>query len=409
MRILDVYFHRQKVGELIQDKHGQMCFTYSELWLKKPRAVPLSQSLPLQQETFKRNQCRGFFGGILPEESKREMIAKNLGISARNDFAMLEQIGGECAGAITFLASGASFPDQNFDYHVLDEPALSNILSILPKRPLMAGEAGVRLSLAGAQDKIAIHVKGNQLSVPLGGAPSTHILKPVIDRFPDTVQNEAFCMNLAAAVNLPVAAVSTHDCLGIEYLLVERYDRHVDDKDTVVRLHQEDFCQALGVASEMKYQAEGGVSLKQSFNLIRRVSSLPIIDLQHLLNAVIFNVLIGNHDAHGKNFSLLYQAGQVRLAPLYDLLCTTYYPELSKKMAMKIGGEYESDRLFASHFEKLAREVGLSPLLVKERVIELAKSVLSALQKVQQVEPKISDLRDLIASRCRLILERVDT
>ncbi|MCH2038795.1 MAG: type II toxin-antitoxin system HipA family toxin [Rickettsiales bacterium] len=380
-----------------------MQFTYGGEWFSNANAVPLSHSLPLREEPFTRNECRGFFGGILPEESKREMVAKNLGISARNDFAMLEQIGGECAGAITFLPEGETPPVAQYDYRPLSDEDLADVLEILPRRPLMAGEDGIRLSLAGAQDKIAVHVKDDTISIPLGGAPSTHILKPAIERFAGTVHNEAYCMTLAAAVDLPVAAVSTHEVSGIEYLLVERYDRSHDKAGNVERVHQEDFCQALGIPSDMKYQSEGGVTLPQSFSLLRAVSSMPVIDLQRLLDAVIFNVLVGNNDAHGKNFSLLYQAGQAWLAPLYDVLCTAYYPELSSKMAMKLGGEYNAKMLFVRHFERLADAAGLGKALVKKRVVELADQVLEALDSMETPHSVIADLPEFIAKRCSAI------
>ncbi|MCK5554999.1 MAG: type II toxin-antitoxin system HipA family toxin [Alphaproteobacteria bacterium] len=402
-RILDVYLHQQKVGKLIQDNHGQMLFNYADIWLNSDNAMALSHSLPLREERFTRNECRGFFGGILPEESKREIIAQNLGISAHNDFAMLEQIGGECAGAITFLLEDETPPQQRYDYRHLNDKELANVLEILPRRPLMAGEEGIRLSLAGAQDKIAVHVKDGVISIPLGGAPSTHILKPVIERFSGTVYNEEFCMKLAAAVNLPVAAVSTHHVADIEYLLVERYDRIYDEAGNIQCIHQEDFCQALGIASGMKYQSEGGVTLQQSFSLLRAVSSMPVIDLQRLLDAVIFNVLVGNNDAHGKNFSLLYSTQQTRIAPLYDILCTAYYPELSAKMAMKLGGEDKAEKLLPRHFEKLAEDAGLGKALVKKRVIELADIVLHTLESIKTPHSTIADLPDFIRKRCRII------
>src|SRR6266403_1346603 len=139
-RTLDVYLHNELVGHLIQDDGGQMVFDYAERWLQKPGATPLSQSLPLRKERFKRNECRGFFAGILPEESKREIIARNLGISARNDYAMLERIGGECAGAVTFLPAGEPLPERNYSYRTLTDAELADIFRELPKRPLLAGE-----------------------------------------------------------------------------------------------------------------------------------------------------------------------------------------------------------------------------------------------------------------------------
>src|SRR5258708_22908735 len=149
-----------------------MSFEYVESWLNRPGATPLSQSLRLRKERFKRKECRGYFAGILPEESKREIIAHNLGISARNDYAMLERIGGECAGAVTFIAQGQALPERDYSYRKLSEQELAAILKELPKRPLLAGEEGIRLSLAGAQDKVAVRIEGGEVCLPLGGAPS---------------------------------------------------------------------------------------------------------------------------------------------------------------------------------------------------------------------------------------------
>ena len=226
-RTLDVYLHRNLVGKLVQDDHGQMVFDYAESWLNNSDAIALSHSLPLRKERFNRNACRGFFAGILPEESKRKIIARNLGISAQNDFAMLEQIGGECAGAVTFILAGKSLPEHDDRYRPLTRQELAEILKTLPRRPLMAGEEGIRLSLAGAQDKIAVRVLDDQISIPLGGSPSTHILKPAIERFEGTVFNEALCMKLANAIGMPTAKAEIGNVEGIDYLLVERYDRAV--------------------------------------------------------------------------------------------------------------------------------------------------------------------------------------
>src|SRR5262249_52051606 len=198
-KTLDVYLHEELVGHLIQDDHGQLIFEYTQSWLDKAGATLLSQSLPLRKEPFTRNECRGFFAGVLPEGNNREIIARNLGISPRNDFAMLEQIGGECAGAVTFIPGGQSPPDRSYTYRTLSPNELAPMLKELPNRPLLAGEKGIRLSLAGAQDKIAVRIEGDAISLPLGGAPSTHILKPNIERFAGVVFNEAFAMRLAGA------------------------------------------------------------------------------------------------------------------------------------------------------------------------------------------------------------------
>jgi serine/threonine-protein kinase HipA len=408
-RTLDVYIGDDITGQLVQDDGGQMSFTYAEGWRNKPGAVPLSQSLPLRAEPFKGKECRGFFGGILPEEAKREIIARNLGISARNDYAMLERIGGECAGAVTFVPAGGALPEKNYDYRKLSDNELAGILRELPKRPLLAGDKGVRLSLAGAQDKVAVRIEGGESSLPLGGAPSTHILKPAVERFDGVVFNEALCMNLAAASGLPAAGVETRTVDGIDFLVVERNDRHhgksADDNPTLERLHQEDFCQALGFVSEMKYQMEGGPSLKQCFALLRDVSSTPVIDLARLLDAVIFNYLAGNNDAHGKNYSLLYKplekgGRETMLSPLYDIVSTVYYPDLSRDMAMKIGKEYSSENVTAKDFEQLAEEAGLGKALVRRRVPELADTVIASLAKVQIANATAEKVAALIRERC---------
>ncbi len=408
-RTLEVYLHNDLVGQLTQDDGGQMVFKYVEDWLNRPGATPLSHSLPLRKERFSRKECRGFFAGILPEESKREIIAANLGISARNDYAMLEQIGGECAGAVTFIPAGQRLPEPSYGYRKLSSRELAGILRELPKRPLLAGDEGIRLSLAGAQDKVALRIEGDAISLPLGGAPSTHILKPAVERFAGVVFNEALCMRLAAAAGLPTARVETRTIEGMDYLLVERYDRthrQVPGGEPVLeRLHQEDFCQAQGIVSETKYQKEGGPSLKQCFGLLREVSSAPVIDLAHLLDAVIYNYLVGNNDAHGKNFSLLYRGAgtknqEIRLAPLYDLVSTIYYPELSRNMAMKIGGEYSSEIVTPRDFERLAEEARLAKPMVKRRVPELADILLAALTKAQIPGPVGEGVAALIRERC---------
>jgi serine/threonine-protein kinase HipA len=211
--------------------------------------------------------------------------------------------------------------------------------------------------------------------LPAPGQPTTHILKPPISRFTATTENEAFVMRLAAAIGLDVAPVEARTVQDRTFLLVQRYDRTIGDDGIVRRIHQEDFCQALGVPPETKYASEGGPTFKDCFALLRRVAARPAVDVLKLLDAVIFNVIAGNADAHGKNFSILYDAEGPRLAPLYDLLATVAYPDLSSKFAMKIGKRATLAELDAKGWAAFAADAGLGLPLVRRRVAEISKGV----------------------------------
>jgi serine/threonine-protein kinase HipA len=406
MKTLDVYLLNDLVGKLKQGKSGELSFSYSKNWLNSDQSKPLSHSLPLQQNAFSQKECVGFFNGILPEELSRKIIAKNLGISYRNDYAMLSAIGGECAGAVTFIAENKEISTDNIQYKEVSSKELSTIIKDLPLRPMMAGEDGIRLSLAGAQDKLSIHISNTGFGIPIDSAPSTHILKPAISRLEDTVQNEALCMKLAKLIGLPTADVEVLKIKDTEVLAVKRYDRELVEGGTVKRLHQEDFCQALGIISELKYQNEGGVSIKQSFDLLRASSAVPVIDLMNLLDGIIYNFLIGNNDAHGKNFSLLYENNQTRLAPFYDLLCTVYYPNLAQKMAMKIGNKYHPDFVYPRHFEQFSKEAGLSKPLVLERIVKIGDEILTKLPELRDELPESAKIIDFIRAYTTNTLKR---
>ncbi len=371
-RRLDVYLENDLTGFLEQDDSGRLLFRYADSWLANPGALALSQSLPLRAEPFGNREARPFFAGLLPEAEKRDLVAKALGVSKNNDFALLDRIGGECAGAITFMHDGEAPPvtPTAADYRPLDEKQIARILELLPDRPLLAGEEGVRLSLAGAQDKLPVLVVDGEMALPLHGAPSSHVLKPPIRRYEDTVVNEAFCLALAKAAGLHVVNAALRRASGTDYLLVERYDRKRDSAGALRRIHQEDFCQALGYAPELKYQSEGGPSLEECFELVRRASARPVIDLARLLDAVLLNFLIGNNDAHGKNYSLLHGEQGAELAPLYDLSSTVVYTGLSPRLAMKIGGKYDADELHSRHWDRFAKDAGFSPAQVRRRVID---------------------------------------
>lgn len=363
MKQLKVILLGQEVGILEQSPEGKISFHYSAEWLAHEASRPLSQSLPLRTEKFEERDCTPFFGGLLPEEQNREIIAKNLGISARNDYAMLREIGGECAGAVSLIPLETTAATVTSGYQAISEAELLEILDQLPQRPLLAGRPEIRLSLAGAQNKVALYIDTAGYALPLQESPSSHILKPEMAHFPGLADNEAYCLRLAAAVGLNVCEAEVRQLGPHRCLLVSRYDRLMRN-GAIQRLHQEDFCQALAVPSSIKYQSEGGPGLIQCFDLVRKASTTPARDLLQLFNAVLFNTLIGNHDAHGKNFSLLYgSAGDphsIRLAPFYDLISTAIYPSLTNKMAMKIGKAYLPGELRMREWQRYWEAIGFS-------------------------------------------------
>lgn len=412
---LEVWLFADRIGTLALVE-GRLNFWYAPEWLKHPNAVALSCSLPLQTEPFDDHKTRPFFAGLLPEGQMRRLIAQQFQVSGQNDFALLDHIGGECAGAVTFLEPGQSLrlPTAGDEIEWLSDEEVIAILDELPRRPMLAGKDGLRLSLAGAQDKLPVVVEGNRIGLPRNGTPSSHILKPAIHAVEDSVTNEGFCLALAEAMQLKPARSRIHSVRNRPFLLVERYDRTHDAAGRLQRLHQEDFCQALGVVPEMKYQNEGGPDLAQCFELVRRATRPSAPQVLRLLDYVVFNALIGNHDAHAKNFSLLYAGKMPVLAPLYDTLSTAVYPSLTPKMAMKLGSKYKFSEVQARHWDQFAQAAGLSVAQARKRILELAKQLPLTARKLQSApdngfagHPLVEQIITLIEQRAALTIRRL--
>ena len=363
------------VGHLWLDVKKQFCFQYDDSWLTQSR-IPLSLSLPLRKDPYLDDESHAFFANLLPEEKIRVVIARNLGISLHNDYGLLEKIGGDCAGAVSLYPHGDDVSPETGIYQQLTPTELNTIISELPRRPLLAGEQGIRLSLAGAQKKLPVYFDGSFYHLGHGSAPSSHIIKPPMDDLDGTVENEAFCMALAQAVGLhvPDSFMYQHDATRV--FVVKRYDR-IAAGEGIRRLHQEDFCQALRLPPEFKYETEGGPSLAACFNMIRHNSKNSGKDLLSLLNWVIFNYLIGNSDAHAKNISLLLFPEGVVLAPFYDLISTRIYAHygVASGLAMKIGGESDPDAVHKRQWELFAEEIGVKPNLVLTRVSAVSRKI----------------------------------
>ncbi len=415
-RSLSVWWDEGLVGALRLDQHGDLGFAYDPTWLDDGARPPISQSLPKRAEPFNRRETRPFFAGLLPEESQRETVARNLGISKANDFRLLEALGGDVAGALTLWPEGEAPPQApgSADAQPLDDAELIEILDILPNRPMLAGREGLRLSLAGAQQKLPVVLVDGRVALPQPGQPTTHILKPPIARFSHTTENEAFAMRLAAAVGLPAAAVEPRRIAERTFLLVERYDREIAPDGRVRRLHQEDFCQALDVSPENKYAGEGGPGFQLCFDLVRRACTTPAPAILRLLDAAIFNTILGNADAHGKNFSLLYTSQASDLAPLYDLLCTAAYPELSPSLAMRIAKRATIEAFRPDTWDRFAEDVGIGAPYTRRRAHALAQTMSAQAPRVAMAiaaygldAAALNAFADLVQDRAKTVLERI--
>ncbi len=402
MRALDVWLYGRHAGRLEQ-VDGQMRFAYTADYVASG-GPPLSCSLPLDEREYDR-PAQAFFANLLPEGEARTLVARRLGVSAGNDFGLLYEIGGDCAGAVTLLPRGASPDDEPVRTEVrwLDETALAAALDELPSRPLLADpDEGIRLSLAGAQDKLPVVVRDGRIGIPLGRTPSTHIVKTPIARFDDTVANEAFCLELARSLGLSAASAEIREAGGQEFLLVERYDRRHAADGQVERIHQEDFCQALAIPPQLKYESEGGPGLADCFGVLLAASTELGVDRLALVDAVTLNFLLGNHDAHGKNFSLLLADAGVRLAPLYDLVSTAVYAGLDRKLAMAIGGEYRPDYVRRRHVDRFADQTRLGPAATRRRMVRLAERAQAAAREAADrvgSRPVLERVLETIATR----------
>lgn len=357
MKILDVYLHTQLAGKLQQTSTGHLVFTYKQSYLDM-NGPPLSLSMPLREQSYLNAIAEPFFSNLLPDYDQRQKLAANLGLSVGNSFALLKNVGRECAGAVALLPHGYVLTDQKIGttYKVNDKQ-LKKILLSLPDRPLLSGKAArfkPRLSLAGAQAKLGVFYKNDEIKFCKNGHPTTHIIKPFNSAYPGSSHNELFCMRLARKLGFRVPTVCYGEVEGLPYILIRRYDRLVEPNGTITKLHQEDMCQALGISPHLKYQSEGGPGISAIKAVLTEHAYDPVVDWRDFGHMIMFHYLIGNSDAHAKNFSVLWRDGKVELAPVYDALSTCCYPELDKNMSMSIGGRFRPDKLQLRHWSQLA-------------------------------------------------------
>jgi len=388
MANVPVYFEQRRVGNIEVDKAGPS-FLYDSAWIALRGAFPISVTMPITAERINSDVFLPWAANLLPESEQLRTLGQLLGMARSDVVGLLSAIGGDTAGALSFGQPGRTASVQ---WRPVGSPEdLETVIEELPSKPYLVGDEGVSMSLAGVQTKLAVAIDdAGHVCIPMNGSPSTHILKPDSRPLSGGVQNEAFCLTLARRLNIPTPNFNTGRAGKRTYLLVQRYDR-LAAGDRWRRLHQEDYCQALGRPPSAKYESNqtgvSGPSLKEMFEVTRRY--LPPIEIVHLLDMVIFNVLACNTDAHAKNYSIMIRGNGVSLAPIYDVMCGDVWENITKKLAQAIADKSHGDCLNARDWQKFARECGLNPRQVLDRVRTLAQL---ALEEARSAELDVAEL-----------------
>jgi serine/threonine-protein kinase HipA len=357
---LAVWLYGDRVA-IIDHARGRPRLAYTDEALDRyPLGTPLlALSLPVANRRYPQGVVRAFLDGLLPEGESRQAIARDVGVSRSDTYGLIQALGRDCAGAVVIQPAEDPAPPAatTTTAERLTPAEIEALVRDLRSAPLGAG-GRVRVSLAGIQEKLVLtRMPDGSWGRPVDGTPSTHILKPEIAAYPLTVENEAFCMRLAKHLGLDVAGVETTEIAGRKLIVVERYDRVVGADGSVERIHQEDFCQATGTPPETKYEEDGGPSLRRVADVLQSVAAPD--SLEGLLQAVTLNVLLGNGDAHGKNFSLLHHAsGALTLTPLYDLMSTLHYGD--DRLAMYVDSVQRTDRVTTTRIVNEAVRWGMS-------------------------------------------------
>lgn len=390
---LNVFWNNILAGYLTATNSGGVKFSYNKYWIDKC-LPPLSISLPVEDRQFAAGVSTSFFSNLLPEEGLKSIISQIKHISRNDCFAFLEEYGKECAGALVITVED--------NIQTLDTPqyfdATKKIAEILQShREETSAKIGLfpainaRLSLAGAQDKLPVRFEGNKFLLPVNYEPTTHIIKPANDRFPSIVANEVFCMKLAKACGFNVPEVQYFMLNEKALYICERFDRKITESG-IMRIHQEDFCQAMGIPSEKKYEEQKGPAFVDLLEVIRENSFINAVAIEKtIFDISIFNFLIGNTDAHGKNFSILHKENQLILAPFYDLVSCLIYSNLDDKFSMAYGGRFKNDKIKFENFTKHGNIFGFSKKLTIQYVNDMCSIMASTIPIVMTECSNFSD------------------
>lgn len=407
MKQLDVFKGDVLIGYLRQHASSPLEFSYAPEWLAQADAVALSAELPLRPEKHEGLAVANYFDNLLPEGGVRQFVAQATQVSTDNVFGLMERFGGDTAGALSLLPQGQR-PSGAPRYMPVTAEAIGKWFQSSHGLPLNLAGNGSRMSLSGAQDKMTVLIDAaGAIKIPLGDAPSSHIIKPSMgerSHIPQTAVNEALVMALAAEVGLGVPASRYDPTLSA--FVIERYDRvRVDGR--LQRLHQNDLCQTLGVGPGLKYESEGGPTLAACCAAVMEHSSQPAVDKKRLLEWVAYNVGVGNMDSHAKNLSLLTKDGRTQLAPFYDLVSTTVYEHLSRRFAFKIGGENRPGWIMERHWDRCAQDLQVKPQLLRQIRQDMQARIMRALPMVadalreQLTDPKALSMVERVQAEVR--------
>lgn len=383
---LDIWLCSRLVAHTVtRDRTKRVRITYVDEVNEEygPETPLLSCSLPTPGPSEPAKAC-AFLEGLLPEGRALVTAAAHVhGVrlvnaapeTALDVMALLAEYGRECAGAVSVVPAGQE-PDFIGRYELVDDDTLGALVRALPQRPLGTDlTRDIRMSLAGAQDKLLLTRIANRWYEPVAGAASTHIIKPTTT-WPHSAHNEALVLALGRACGL-LATESWVDQMGdSSVLVVERYDRRTEN-GKVIRLHQEDMCQAIGLRPKDKYEI--GRPGEHMAKVLREFADSPRAEAARLFHQIAFRVIVGDADGHGKNYSLLLDDGQVTLAPLYDSLCTLIYPELSTKMGAPVGKQNDLLKVDRAALLEESAALGLAPAEADEELDQLAEALRDAI------------------------------
>lgn len=401
---LNVYLNGRLVGRLRKETSGAIDFQYDGSWLDWEHALPVSLSLPLREDRYIGDPVIAVFDNLLPDnEGIRKSLAERVKADGYDAYSLLAAIGRDCVGALQFLPEDSEpEPSGTITGRPVDDEEIGRLVSNLASAPLGVDEdAEFRISLAGAQEKTALLYWNDQWHIPHGTSATTHILKPQIGMLGNgidmsqSVENEHFCMRLMEELGLPTAETDIQDFDGSRVLVVKRFDRLWTKDKRLIRLPQEDLCQALSVPPTLKYQSDGGPGMPEVLDMLKG-SDNPETDQKLFVKAQIIFWLIGATDGHAKNFSLfLTPGGRFSMTPIYDVLSAQPNMDAGQirrnqmKLALSVGDNrhYVIERILPRHFQQTAKRCGIAESMIDDILEEMLGAMPDAFERTIAAMP----------------------